>query len=116
MRLERQNGQSSSGKGKKAGQVQGVGTIMMPKVTAENAASGAAGQQRIYRAEGCKVVGETNTAHQHVGHLGDVQGVFEFKNCTVTGDGEQFLGGATGEAAVELARRFFRPRNNGKKA
>ena len=52
--------------------------------------------QRNY--EECRVVGVNNHARQHPGNLGNyVVGIQKYTKCTVTGNGAQFNGSASGE-------------------
>ena len=59
--------------------------------------------------DGCKIVGGTNGAKQHNGHLGDsIMGTYKYTNCTVEGKGAQFNGSASGEQGMALASSFYR--------
>ena len=71
-----------------------------------NASSNFAASQTSY--DNCNVIGADNNAKQQNGHLGNyVVGTYRYTQCTVTGNGAQFNGSASGEQAMAIASTFF---------
>ena len=74
--------------------------------TQSTGSSNVAASQTAY--EECKVVGENNNAKQFNGNLGDyVVGTQKYTRNTVTGNGTQFNGSASGQQGMEIAKNFF---------